>query len=99
MLVHSVFFWLKADLNDEQRAAFRQGVESLKQIEDAVAVYVGTPADTAERPVVDRSYDVGLTVVVEDVAAHDRYQDHEIHHAFVGEFKEYWERVQIYDVD
>jgi len=99
MLIHSVFFYLKSDLTDEQRAAFRAGVETLKDIEDASSVYVGSPAGTAERPVVDTTYDVGLTVIVDDVPAHDRYQDHPIHHAFVNEFKTYWDRVQIYDVE
>lgn len=97
MLVHSVFFYLKSDLTDEARTAFREGVESLKGIEAAEAVYVGTPADTAPRPVVDSSYDVGLTVLLKDVAAHDAYQDHPVHHAFVDAFKTYWDRVQIYD--
>lgn len=97
MLVHTVFFYLRDDLTDTQRTAFRAGVESLKGIDAAAAVYVGAPANTAPRPVVDTGYDVGLTVIVEDVAAHDVYQDHAIHHAFVNEFKTYWERVQIYD--
>jgi len=99
MLVHSVFFWLKPELDDAQRAAFRKGVESLGGIEDAVAVYVGTPAATAQRPVVDNTYDVALTVIVPDVAAHDRYQDHPLHHAFLESFRSYWNRVQIYDAE
>jgi hypothetical protein len=99
MLIHSVFFYLKPDLSDEQRTAFRAGVETLIKIDDAEAVFVGTPAATAPRPVVDTTYDVGLTVVLKDVAAHDAYQDHPIHHAFVDHFKEYWERVQIYDAE
>ncbi|MBI1320800.1 MAG: Dabb family protein [Candidatus Hydrogenedens sp.] len=99
MLVHSVFFWLKPELTDEQRADFRKGVESLGGIGDAAAVYVGTPAATADRPVIDTSYDVGLTVILEDVAAHDRYQEHALHLAFLENFRTYWQRVQIYDVD
>lgn len=99
MLVHSVFFWLREDLTDEERAAFRKGVDTLKDIDSAEAVYVGTPAGTAERPVVDNTYDVGLTVVAKDVAAHDVYQEHPIHQAFVNEFKSYWTKVTIYDID
>jgi hypothetical protein len=98
MLVHSVFFWLRDDLTDEQRAAFSFGVDTLATIDSAAAVYIGTPADTKKRPVVDDSYDIGLTVVAEDVAAHDAYQVHPIHTAFVDEFKTYWDRVTIYDV-
>jgi len=99
MLVHTVYFWLKAELSDEQRAAFRRGVESLKGIQAAEAVYVGTPAATAKRPVVDDSYSVALTVVCKDVAAHDAYQVDPIHLKFVEEFRSYWTRVLIYDAE
>jgi len=99
MLVHSVFFWLKPELDEAQRADFRNGVESLGGIEDAAAVYVGVPAATAQRPVVDNTYDVALTVIVPDVAAHDRYQDHALHHAFLESYRGYWSRVQIYDAE
>lgn len=98
MLVHSVFFWLKADLTDTQRAAFRVGVDSLAGIGCAEAVYVGTPA-TTDRPVIDRSYDIGLTVLLKDMAAHDAYQVDPVHRKFVDEFGSWWERVVIYDAD
>ncbi len=99
MLVHSVFFWLKEDRTQDQVAAFREGLETLKDISAAEAVYVGSPAGTAPRPVVDASYSFGLTVVVSDVASHDAYQTDPLHKAFVETFSSYWERVQIYDVD
>jgi len=98
MLVHSVFFWLKSDLDVERRAAFRGGVESLRGIACAEAVYIGTPAPT-DRPVVDRSYDIGLTVVLKGMAAHDAYQVDPVHRAFVEEFGGDWERVVIYDAE
>ena len=98
MLVHSVFFWLKADLSESQRTAFRAGVDSLAAIGSAEAVYIGTPS-TTDRPVIDRSYDIGLTVVLKDLAAHDAYQIDPIHRKFVDEFGGYWERVVIYDAD
>lgn len=97
MLVHSVFFWLKPDLTEAQRADFRRGVESLVGIKSAEKVYVGIPAKTAKRPVVDASYSVALTVVCRDVAAHDAYQVDPIHLKFVEQFKTFWTRVQIYD--
>lgn len=99
MLVHSVFFWLRPDLGDDERAEFRAGVDSLTTIQSASAVYVGIPAGTEQRPVIDFSYDVGLTVLVEDVAAHDAYQIDPIHTAFVERFSTYWDKVQIYDAD
>ena len=44
MLVHSVFFYLKSDLTNADRNAFEKGVNALKEIDAAEAVYVGTPA-------------------------------------------------------
>ena len=85
-------------LSDPQRAAFRAGVETLCAIECAEAVYVGTPAATA-RPVIDRTYDIGLTVVLKDMDAHDAYQVDPIHKKFVDDFGTYWERALIYDAD
>lgn len=99
MLVHTVFFWLKKELSADQVAQFREGVESLKSIESAEAVYVGTPAGTPERPVVDSSYDVCLTVILKDIPAHDAYQADPLHQEFIATFKESWETVKIYDAD
>lgn len=98
MLVHTVYFWLKPTLDSERRAAFRAGVESLSAITCAETVYIGTPAAT-DRPVVDRSYDIGLTVVLKDMAAHDAYQIDPVHRSFVDEFGGDWERVVIYDAE
>lgn len=99
MLIHTVYFWLKRDLTDEQRKTFlEEGVNSLKNIDTTTAVYTGVPAET-DRPVIDRSYDVGLTVVLEDMAAHDAYQEDQIHLDFIERFKDYWIKVQIYDAE
>jgi hypothetical protein len=57
---------------------------------------MGRPAMTP-RDVVDNSYDVGLCVIVEDVAGHDVYQDHPLHKQFIAQNKELWERVRIFD--
>ena len=96
MLVHAVYFWLKKDLNAEQRAAFLQGVESLKGIASTESVYVGGPAPTF-RPVVDRTYDVALVVLMKDMAAHDAYQVDPLHKAFLEQYASNWEKVVIYD--
>jgi Stress responsive A/B Barrel Domain len=97
MLVHTVYFWLKPELTPAQRADFRRGVESLAGIKAVEKVYVGAPAATERRPIIDASYSVALTVVCKDVAAHDAYQVDPIHLAFVNAFKTFWTRVQIYD--
>jgi len=97
MLVHTVYFWLKPELTVAQRADFRRGVESLGGIKAVEKIYVGTPAATEKRPIIDASYAVALTVLCKDVAAHDAYQVDPIHLAFIEKFKACWTRVQIYD--
>jgi hypothetical protein len=99
MLIHTVFFWLKPELTAAQRAEFRRGVESLAAIKHAAEVHVGAPAATQDRPVVDKTFAVGLTVICRDLAAHEAYQVDPIHLAFVARFNRYWTRVQIYDAE
>ena len=99
MLIHSVFFWLREDLTVQEQARFVEGLKTLQQIKHAEAVYVGTPSATAPRPVLDSSYDYGLTVLLEDVPAHDAYQADPIHAAFIEDCKPFWKKVQVYDVD
>lgn len=99
MLIHSVYFWLKPRLTAAQRAEFRRGVETLAGIKSVEKVYVGAPAATPKRPVIDDSYAVALTVVCKNLAAQDAYQVDPIHLKFVEQFKTYWTRVQIYDAE
>ena len=98
MLVHSVYFWLRDDLSADQLAAFRQGVQSLCSIKAAEAVYVGQPAGT-DRPIIDRSYSFGLTVVCKDQAAHDAYQMHPVHKEFAKTFATFWKKIVIFDAE
>lgn len=99
MLVHSVYFWLKADRTGEQIAAFEQGLESLRGIPTAKHLHIGRPAATPERPVIDNSYTFGLAVLFDVLAEHDAYQSDPLHKAFLAQFASYWDRVQIYDFD
>jgi hypothetical protein len=99
MLVHTVYFWLRPDLTAQERADFRKGVESLGGIKSVDQIYVGTPAKTEKRPIIDDSYSVALTVLCKDIAAHDAYQVDPIHLKFISDFKSCWTRVQIYDAE
>ncbi|MCO4294472.1 Dabb family protein [Solitalea sp. MAHUQ-68] len=96
MLTHHVLFWLKADTTEEQKAAFRKGLESLEKVETIKSIYIGTPAPI-ERAVVDTTYTFSLMVVFEDLAGHDVYQVHPVHKSFLEEFRAFFEKVVIYD--
>ncbi len=97
MLVHSVFFWLRDDIDEVKRQAFRNGLKSLRAIPVVRDMYLGVPADSPSRPVLVTDYDFGLTVIMEDMSGHDIYQEHPLHLEFLREFSGYWSRVQIYD--
>jgi len=99
MLSHIVVFWLKEDLPEAHQSAFRQGLESLKSIESARSVYIGAPAKTGNRPVIDQSYSFALTVLFDTIQDHDIYQVHPIHQAFLKQFGSFWSRVLIYDYE
>ena len=96
MIAHHVLFWLKADITDAKREAFLGGLKSLEQIEVVKNFHVGTPAPI-ERAVVDTTYTFSLLLFFEDLAAHDIYQVHPIHKAFLEEFRIHFEKVIIYD--
>jgi len=96
MLTHHVLFWLKADTTEEQKQAFRKGLESLSKVETIKNIYIGTPSSIS-RAVVDTTYTFSLLIIFEDMAGHDVYQVHEIHKAFLDEFRSLFEKVVIYD--
>ncbi len=99
MLVHSVYFWLKPSLTADQENEFRQGLESLRGIPSVTALYIGVPADTNPRPVIDTSYSFGLVVLLDGLDDHDAYQADPLHKAFLEQFAGYWEKVTIYDTE
>lgn len=99
MLSHSVYFWLKPDLTDAQRAEFVAALEALREVPSVGTFILGTPAAVADRPVVDKTYDYGLTCIFENMEAHDAYQVHPLHLAFVALGKPLWSQVKIYDTD
>ena len=99
MLVHTVIFWLKNDLSDEERSTFFKEVATLGTIPSVEDFHLGTPAQTPKRPVIDDSYDCAVTVVLQDLAAQDQYQIDPIHQEFIDTCSSFWERVVIYDAD
>jgi hypothetical protein len=92
-----VLFWIKADAPAGAREKLKSDCEAyLGKIPAVRQLWAGHPAMTP-REVVDNSYDVGLCVVLDNVAGHDEYQLHDLHKQFIERNKANWERVQIYD--
>lgn len=96
--VHSVYFWFKEGVTDEQLEVFYADTEALREIEVVKAMYTGRPAST-DRPIVERSYDFAVIVHFEDLAGHDVYQKHPTHLALLEKHSGIWERVMITDVE
>lgn len=99
MLVHTVYFWLKPELTDAQRADFRRATEGLVKCKGVEQLFVGKPAATGKRAIIDDSYTFALTVICKDIAGHDAYQVDPLHDDFRNTYKPFWTRVQIYDAD
>lgn len=97
-LIHSVYFWFQEDVTPERIVAFEHAAKGLIEINGVQAVYIGAPADT-HRPVVERSYDMAVIVHLDDLVAHDNYQNDPIHLDLVKEYSKDWNRVMITDID
>lgn len=99
MLTHTVLFWLNPDITPGRRAQFESDLRSLLAIPGSTRAVIGRPSGTAQRPVVDHTYDYALELDFPDVAAHDVYQEHEVHQAFIANSKEVWSKVKVIDFD
>jgi len=97
MFIHFVLFWQKPGTPDAARAQLIEDCRKyLGKVPTVRHLWTGRPMMTP-RDVVDNSYSVGLTVVLDDVAGHEVYQEHPLHKEFIARNKEHWARVQIYD--
>lgn len=94
-MIHQVYFWLKDPQNDMK--SFMKGCENLIKIDSIQKAYIGVPAATERREVVDHSFHVSLTVHFKSIEDHNIYQFHEDHTKFVADHEDKWKKVQVYD--
>lgn len=99
MIIHSVCFYLRKDLGEAERRVFWEELGKLKGIESLAGSHVGVPAKVAPRPTVDAEWDFGVTLFFKDLAAHDAYQVHPLHKAFLEKCRPMWEKVRITDLE
>ncbi|MEM9158627.1 MAG: Dabb family protein [Verrucomicrobiota bacterium] len=99
MLVHTVYFYFKESVSEEQIAANIEGARELGKIETVKEMYVGTQADVTIRPVSVTGWKFSITVLLANVPDHDIYQDHPIHLDYIAKYKDLWEKVTVFDAD
>ena len=94
--IHTVFFWLKEEVDDMERKAFEKGLEALGTTPAIIKYYYGK-REPNDREVVDDSYDYAWICHFKNSEDQAIYQDHPIHHVFVENFSRLWAKVKVYD--
>jgi Stress responsive A/B Barrel Domain len=96
-LTHHVFFWLKNPASKEDLNKLLQGLQTLEKIETVRQIYIGVPASTEIRDVVDSGFSASELLFFDDTDGQKTYQDHPIHKKFVEDCSHLWEKVIVYD--
>ena len=96
-LSHSVYFELK-DGSPEAAASLISAAEKYLDGHDGCLFFgAGEREAKYQRDVNDQTFQVGLTLIFESVEAHDAYQAHPRHLAFIEEQSSNWARVRVFD--
>lgn len=93
---HTVFFWMKEGLTNEEAKLFESELEILGTCPTIQSYKWGKPAGT-QREVVDNSYTYAWILDFASVEDQDAYQVEPIHLAFIEKCKNLWTKVQVYD--
>lgn len=93
-LIHQVFFWLNEGVSVSE---FIKEARKLSLCSTVKQLYVGTPAETQSRDVVDSSYSIACTFFFDSVADEQRYQVDPLHLAFIEQNNNKWRKVVVYD--
>lgn len=97
-LVHTVLFWLKNPESKPDRNAFEAAIQKLiANNPQKISGYLGKPANTKARGVVDASYTYFYQMTFPDAIAEAAYQTDTTHLTFIAEAEHLWEKVIVYD--
>lgn len=96
-MAHMVFFTLAESSDTNTDTLIAACHKHLADHDGVTHFSVGARAKDLSRPVNATSYDVALHVVFESREAHDTYQTHPRHLAFIKEAKSLWSKVQVFD--
>jgi hypothetical protein len=97
MIGHMVYFTLKDNSDAAKKKLIDACKKHLSKHEGEVFFAAGSLVVELKREVNDRDWDVALHIVFANMAAHDKYQDHPRHKAFIDENKENWKKVRVFD--
>lgn len=96
-MIHTVYFWLKPDLDGAARTDFVRGAEALAGAPTVQAFYGGGPAGTEQRDVTDHSFDYSIHLFFASEADQLAYQEDPVHLKFVDEQAGKFATVKVYD--
>jgi hypothetical protein len=97
-LVNTVLFWLKNPESKSDSIAFEAAIQKLiANNPQKISGYLGKPANTEARGVVDSSFTYFYQMTFADATAEAAYQIDLTHLAFVAEAEHLWEKVIVYD--
>ena len=96
-LAHDVYFELVDSSSRARQRLIDSCYEKLEPIPGITFFAAGNRDEQLSRPVNDQAFHVGLHVYFADRAAHDVYQDHPDHLAFIEENKDNWRSVRVFD--
>ena len=94
---HMVFFSLAEPSAANRERLIAACQKYLSGHEGEMHFFIGSRAAEKQREVNVSDFDVSLHIVFENVAAHDRYQQHPRHVQFVEENSSLWNRVRVFD--
>jgi hypothetical protein len=96
-IIHQVYFWLKEGITPEEEQDFLEFFRILKTVPGIKSIYIGKPAPTNPRDVVDNSFSYSITVSYEGMDEINVYEVHPIHLDAVEKYKKYWTKVEVRD--
>ena len=89
LLVHVVYFRLKKDLSDQEKAAFVKEVKTLEQIEEVQNLLVGPFEDLDDARALSE-YNMVMQMAFSSKEDYDNYQKHPVHLALKGNLPKYF---------
>jgi hypothetical protein len=95
-MIHQVYFWLHD--KDNTRAFLTEAVPMLGKCKDVAKFIAGVPAATADRDVVDHSFQVSCTIYFDSLEEQLAYQTDSLHLEFIEKYSSMWSTVKVYDI-